>query len=92
MYEKVLLWATPVFLLLIAVECVVAALRRRGPYRIGDAVGSVSLGALSTYVGVYTRLFSFGIYVAIFDGLRLTTLDETRAWVWVAALLLYDFL
>jgi sterol desaturase/sphingolipid hydroxylase (fatty acid hydroxylase superfamily) len=92
MYEKVLLWATPVFLLLIAVECVVAALRRRSPYRIGDAVGSVSLGALSTYVGVYTRLFSFGIYVALFDGLRLTTLDETRAWVWVAALLLYDFL
>ena len=92
MYEKVLLWATPVFLLLIAVECGVAALRRRSPYRIGDALGSISLGALSTYVGVYTRVFSFGIYVALYDSARLATLDQTRVWVWVAALLLYDFL
>jgi sterol desaturase/sphingolipid hydroxylase (fatty acid hydroxylase superfamily) len=92
MYEKVLLWATPVFLIMIALECAVAALRRRSPYRLGDALGSVSLGALSTYVGVYTRLFSFGIYVALYDAARLTTLDDSRAWVWVAAVVLYDFL
>ena len=92
MYEKVLLWATPVFLLLIAVECLVAALRERSPYRIGDAIGSISLGALSTYVGVYTRLFSFGIYVALYEAARIATLDDGRVWVWVAALLLYDFL
>ena len=92
MYEKVLLWATPVFLLLIAVDCLVAALRERSPYRIGDAIGSISLGALSTYVGVYTRLFSFGIYVALYEAARIATLDDGRVWVWVAALLLYDFL
>ena len=92
MYEKVLLWATPVFLLLIAVECLVAALRERSPYRIGDAIGSISLGALSTYVGVYTRLFSFGIYVALYEAARIATLDDGRVWVWVAALLLSDFL
>jgi sterol desaturase/sphingolipid hydroxylase (fatty acid hydroxylase superfamily) len=92
MYEKVLLWATPVFLVLIALECVVAAIRHKSPYRLGDAVASVSLGALSTYVGVYTRLLSFGLYVLAFDTLRLATLDEQLPWVWCGALLAYDFL
>jgi sterol desaturase/sphingolipid hydroxylase (fatty acid hydroxylase superfamily) len=92
MYEKVLLWATPVFLVLMALECAVAALRRRSPYRLGDAVASVNLGALSTYVGVYTRLLSFGLYVLVFDSLRLTTLDDRLPWVWCAALVAYDFL
>jgi alkylglycerol monooxygenase len=92
MYEKVLLWATPVFLVLMALECAVAAVRRRSPYRLGDAVASVSLGALSTYAGVYTRLLSFGIYVAAYGALRLTTLDAASPWVWCAALVAYDFL
>ena len=92
MYEKVLLWATPVFLVLIALECVVAALRRRSPYRLGDALASVSLGALSTYLGVYTRLLSFGLYVLAFDFWHLAALDEHSPWVWCAALLTYDVL
>ena len=92
MYERVLLWATPVFLLLIALECAVAAIRRRSPYRVGDALASISLGALSTYLGVYTRLFSFGIYVALYEVARFATFDDASAWVWVAALLAYDFL
>ncbi len=92
MYEKVLLWATPVFLVLMALECVVAAVRRKSTYRLGDAVASVSLGALSTYVGVYTRLLSFGLYVLVFDAWRLTTLDDRLPWVWCAALVAYDFL
>lgn len=92
MYERVLLWATPVFLVMMAIECAVAAIRRHHPYRLGDAFGSVSLGALSTYVGVYTRLFSFGLYVLAYEHLRFTTLDEAAPWVWVFALLAYDFL
>jgi len=92
MYEKVLLWATPVFLVMMALECAIAAIRRRSPYRLGDAVASVSLGALSTYVGVYTRLLSFGTYVLAYEGLRFATLDDQQAWVWVVALVGYDFL
>ena len=92
MYETVLLWATPVFLLLMAIECTVAWLRRRSPYRLADAVTSVSLGALSTYVGVFTRLLTIGVYVVVYREARLTTLDASSPWVWAAGLLLYDFL
>ena len=92
MYEKVLLWATPLFLLMMAVECAVAAVRNRSRYRLADALTSVSLGALSTYVGVFTRLFSFGIYVMTFNGARIATLDADAPVVWFGGLLLYDFL
>ena len=51
MYEKVLLWATPAFIVLMLVECLVARVRHLAEYRLADAVTSVSLGALSTYVG-----------------------------------------
>jgi alkylglycerol monooxygenase len=92
MYEKILLFASPVFLLLIGIECVVARLRHRSEYRLGDALAAIGLGALSTYVGVFTRVFSFGIYVALFEHHRLFSLDRGSAWVWVSGLVLYDFL
>ena len=92
MYEKVLLWATPVFLLLMALECAVARLRRRSPYRLADALSSVGLGALSTYLGVFTRLVTVGIYVWVYREARVATLDAGSPWVWATGLLLYDFL
>ena len=92
MYEKVLLWATPVFIVLMLIECLVARLRHVSEYRLADAVTSVSLGALSTYVGVFARLLSFGVYVLVYREARLATLDADAWWVWLAALVAYDFL
>jgi len=91
-YEKVLLWATPAFIALMLVECVVARLRRRSVYRLADALTSVSLGALSTYVGVFARLLPFGIYVLAYRHARLATLAADDWRVWLAGLLCYDFL
>jgi sterol desaturase/sphingolipid hydroxylase (fatty acid hydroxylase superfamily) len=92
MYERVILWATPAFLLLIAIEALAAWIRRRSPYRLADAINSIGLGQLSTYVGVFTRLLTLGVYVLAFRHARLFTLDAGSPWVWVTALLLYDFL
>jgi sterol desaturase/sphingolipid hydroxylase (fatty acid hydroxylase superfamily) len=92
MYERVILWATPAFFVLIAVEALVAWRRRRSPYRLADAISSIALGQLSTYVGVFTRLVSFGLYVVAFRYARVTTLDADSPWMWALALLCYDFL
>jgi len=92
MYERVILWATPVFFALIAIEALVAWRRRRAPYRLADAINSIALGQLSTYVGVFTRLVTLGLYVVAFRHARMLTLDAGSVWVWLAALLLYDFL
>ncbi len=92
MYEKVLLWATPAFIVLMLLESLIARLRRTSEYRLADAITSVGLGALSTYVGVFARLLSFGVYVLVYRAARLTTLAADAWWVWVAGVLLYDFL
>ena len=92
MYEKVILWATPVFFLLIAIEILIAWRRRGSEYRVADAISSVALGQISTYLGVFGRVLSFGIYVLIYEHARALTLDSGSPWVWVAGLLLYDFL
>jgi alkylglycerol monooxygenase len=92
MYERVILWSTPAFFLLIALESFVAWRRHRSPYRIADAVTSVNIGALSTYTGVYTRLIGAGIYVALYTHLSVLSLDSGALWVWLSGLLLYDFL
>ena len=45
--SQIIVLATPVFLLLIAVELAVGYQRRRNTYRLADAVSSISLGMLS---------------------------------------------
>ena len=92
MYEKVILWATPAFFLLIAIEILVAWRRRRSQYRFADALNSMALGQMSTYLGVFGRVLSFGLYVLIYQRARLLSLDSGSVWVWVTGLLLYDFL
>jgi sterol desaturase/sphingolipid hydroxylase (fatty acid hydroxylase superfamily) len=92
MYERVILWATPVFFLAIAIEIAIGSMRRRQSYRAADAINSINIGALSTYSGVFTRLVNTGIYIAVWDRARVVTLPADAPWVWASGLLLYDFL
>jgi sterol desaturase/sphingolipid hydroxylase (fatty acid hydroxylase superfamily) len=88
---QVIVLATPVFLLLIAVEWLVGRWRRRDTYRIADAMNSIGLGILSQIVGVFTRLAAIGIYSFVFDRYALWQLPADAWWVWLLALLGYDF-
>jgi alkylglycerol monooxygenase len=92
MYERVILWATPVFFLAIAIEIAIGSIRRRQSYRAADAINSINIGALSTYSGVFTRLVNTGIYIAVWSRARVVTLPADALWVWASGLLLYDFL
>jgi hypothetical protein len=62
--SQVIVLATPVFLLLIALEIAYGVRRGRNTYRLNDAINSISLRMLSQVTGVLTRLFRVGIYVA----------------------------
>ena len=96
--SKVIVFATPVFLLLIALELLWS--RRRSsrtagqtPYRLNDAINSISLGMLSQLTGVLSKLFSIGIYVLTFNALALYPhLEFWSTWYGVLlALVFYDF-
>ena len=87
----VITWATPVFFALIALELLLAKRRGMSVYRSADAVNSLALGVISQIAAVFTRLLTFGIYAWCAGHLALWRLPADSAWVWLGALLLYDF-
>ncbi len=92
--SQIIVLATPVFLLLIAIECVVGWRRGCNTYRLDDALSSIALGMLSQVSAVFTPLLKIGIYTAVHSQLAL--LPDTGFWTtlpgWLLALLVYDFL
>jgi sterol desaturase/sphingolipid hydroxylase (fatty acid hydroxylase superfamily) len=88
---QVIVLATPVFLLLIAIEWAVGVRRGRNTYRLNDAMASIGLGVLSQLLGLYGKLAGVAIYLAVYDQVALTRLSASSPWVWLSALLVYDF-
>ena len=94
--SQIIVLATPVFLLLIALELAWGWKKKRITYRLNDAVNSISLGMLSETTKVFTRLLRVGIYGAVYSTVSLVPPDEARAfWThwygWLLALVCYDF-
>ena len=91
--SQIIVLATPVFFLLIAIELAIGLKRQRNTYRLADAVSSISLGMLSQTSAVFTRLLRIGIYTALFEHVALWRNDAfwTSLPGWVLALVFYDF-
>ncbi len=88
---KAIAFATPVFFLLIALELLVARARgMAGAYRLNDAVNSLSLGVMSQVVGLFVRVFNFGVYALVFEHVALGTWPGAW-WAWALAIVFYDF-
>ena len=88
---QIIVLATPVFLLLIAAEFAVGVARGRNTYRLNDALNSIGLGVMSQVTGVFGKLLRVGLYTLVFEHVALTRLPADALWVWVFALLFYDF-
>ena len=88
---KAIAFATPVFFLLIALELLLARARGlAGAYRLNDAVNSLSLGVMSQVVGLFVRVFNYGVYALVFERVALGTWPDAW-WAWVLAIVFYDF-
>jgi alkylglycerol monooxygenase len=98
---KVIVYATPVFILLMAIELAWGwRLARQGKgkstYRLADAINSLSLGMMSQFTAVFTRLLRLGIYTFIYASVSLVPPEAAKAfwntWYgWCLALVFYDF-
>jgi alkylglycerol monooxygenase len=95
---QVIVLATPVFFLLIALEFAWGYTRQRrgtghNTYRLSDAINSISLGVLSQLGSIFTKLLTLGIYTAIFASVAV--FPDTEFWhSWygvLLALVFYDF-
>ncbi|TWO64997.1 hypothetical protein FN976_27510 [Caenimonas sedimenti] len=88
--SQVIVLATPVFFLLIALEFAWGVHKGRNTYRLNDAINSISLGMLSEISKV---LFRLGIYTVVFSSAALWRNDAF--WMspagWLLALVFYDF-
>ncbi len=91
MAERIMFWAIPGYFLLMAIELAVSWWRGRRVYRINDSINSIGLGMLSQIVGVFTKAATIGLYAWAADRLALFALPVDSVWVWISALLLYDF-
>ena len=58
----IILFSIPFFFLLIGVELAYAAWSRKRLFRLNDSLADLACGILSQLSGVFTRLFSIGIY------------------------------
>ncbi|MBU6377521.1 MAG: sterol desaturase family protein [Gammaproteobacteria bacterium] len=87
-----IVYAIPVFMVSILLEAWVAHRRGVHAYDIPDAITSLNFGILSQVAGVFLRVVTFGAYIWVFEHLRITTLPVDQWWVWVAALVAYDFI
>jgi len=88
---QIIVLATPVFLLLIALEFVVGRARGRNTYRLNDSLNSIGLGVMSQVTGVFGKLLRIGMYTLIFEQVAISRLPADALWVWIFALLFYDF-
>ena len=88
---QIIVLATPVFLLLMALEYAVGRARGRNTYRLNDTLNSVGLGVMSQVTGVFGQLLRLGLYTLAFEHLAVTRLPADAWWVWLLALVFYDF-
>ncbi len=98
---KAIVYATPVFILFMLIELAWGwHLQRRGrgknTCRLADAINSLSLGMMSQFTAVFTRLLRLGIYTFIYSSVSLVPLEAAKAfwntWYgWCLALVFYDF-
>ncbi|MBL8297836.1 MAG: sterol desaturase family protein [Rhodanobacteraceae bacterium] len=61
-------------------------------YNFADAICSIGLGAMSQVSGIFSKLIMLGVYVAVYEHLRMLSLPVDSVAVWLSGLLLYDFL
>lgn len=92
MQAKIILFASPVFFVLIAIEFLVAWRRQRHAYRLNDAINSISLGVMSQISAALFKVLSIGIYAWALRHYALFQLSADSLWVWGSGLLIYDFL
>ena len=85
-----ILYAIPVFLLLILVEFVYGLLRARNTYRLNDTINSLSMGTISRLKALVVVGTSAGLYEFVATTFRLTQLSEQSLCAWLSCFVLYD--
>ncbi len=91
--DQIIVFAIPVFALLIGLEFAYGWLKGRNTYRLNDAISSLSQGLLSQVAAVCTQIFQIGLYAMFYAhfGPKQWAAAWQTPWGWVAAVVFFDF-
>ncbi len=88
---QIIVLATPVFLLAMALEYAVGRARGRNTYRLNDTLASVGLGVMNQVSGLFGTLVLLGLYTLAFEHLAPWRWPVESISTWLFALIFYDF-
>ncbi len=91
--ERIIVYAFPVFGLLIFAEYAWGIARGRNTYRLNDAISNLTQGVLSQITLVFTGIFQIGIYTLFYKALGFHGAERFwDSWYgWIIAMILVDF-
>lgn len=94
MENDFILFAIPIFAMLILVEIIYGVSLKRNTYKVNDAISSLSQGLISQAVAICLPFFQIGAYELISRSIGNTSPPPIwQHWYgWLIALLMYDFL
>lgn len=72
-----IVYAIPVFFLLIGIELLIDKSKKTGYYRLNDALSNINAGITEQVTGAFLKAFVVGVYAWIFDHYKLTTIPPT---------------
>jgi sterol desaturase/sphingolipid hydroxylase (fatty acid hydroxylase superfamily) len=89
--ETIMLYAIPVFFILIGVELLAGLWMQRKFYRLSDAVANISCGITQQVSGAIFKLFGLGLYLFLYQNARL--FDMPNNWgIYILLFVLIDML
>jgi len=88
---SLIMYALPVFLLLIGLEILIAKRMGRKVHRLHDSVTSINIGFISEIFRGLQKLVTVVFYAATVDKVGMFEFDLSSPLVWILALVLYDF-
>ena len=88
---NLIIYAIPVFFLLIGVELLIIKSKQLSYYRFNDAITNLSCGIGSTVMGVFFKTLTVLVYIKLFEMTPLNGKIPNAWWVWVLLFFGADF-
>jgi alkylglycerol monooxygenase len=81
--------AIPFFFLAMGIEILIDRYRQTGLYRLNDSITNLNAGTSQQVVGIFLKVFTLGLYEAIYANFALFKVPHVW-WSWGVAFVLYD--
>ncbi|MBI1317623.1 MAG: sterol desaturase [Candidatus Hydrogenedens sp.] len=95
---SIIVYAIPVFFIMIAFELGAAWILKKKVYRLTDSINDLSMGMVDQVGGAFLGAFMFGMYLLVWKNFRIFDMGAQGVtdasfpwWVWVSCFLAKDF-